>query len=63
MREEEEQQQFPHKGFWRVKECLLFNQANGVCPACQEFDVCSGKARKAKESRSIKPAHVYVVQN
>ena len=27
MGEEEEQQQFPHKGFWRVKECLLFKQA------------------------------------
>ena len=25
--EEEQQQQFPHKGFWRVKECLLFKQA------------------------------------
>lgn len=58
MREEEEQQQFPHKGFWRVKECLLFIQADGVCPACQDFSVCTEKARKAKESRSIKPAHV-----
>ena len=55
MGEEEEPQQFPHKGFWRVKECLLFNKADGICPACQEFNVHIGKA---KESRSIKPAHV-----
>ena len=53
MGEEDEQQQFPHKGFWKVKECL-----DGVCPACQEFNVGTEKARKAKESKSIKPAHV-----
>ena len=47
MGEEEEQQQFPHKGFWRVKECLLFNEADGICPACQEFNVYSEKAQKA----------------
>ena len=29
MGKEEEKQQFPHKGFWRVKECLLFNEADG----------------------------------
>ena len=60
MGEEEEQQQFPHKGFWRVKKCLLFNQADGIFPACQEFNVYTEKTRKAKEStcRSIKPAHV-----
>lgn len=39
MGKEEEQQQFPHKGFWRVKECLLFKEADGICPACQEFNV------------------------
>ena len=58
MGEEEEQQQFPHKGFWRVKGCLLFNQADGISPACQEFNVYTEKARKAKESRPMKPAHV-----
>ena len=58
MGEEEEQQQFPHKGFLRVKECLLFNQADGVCPACQEFNEYTKKAKKAKESRPTKPAHV-----
>jgi len=30
----------------------------GICPACQEFNVHTGKAKKAKESRSINPAHV-----
>ena len=58
MGEEEEQQQFPHKGFWRVKECLLFNEADGICPACQEFNFYTEKAQKAKKSRSIKPAHI-----
>ena len=48
--EEEQQQQFPHKGFWRVKECLLFIQDDGIYPACREFNEFTGKAKKAKEA-------------
>ena len=46
--EEEQQQQFPHRGFWRVQECLLFNQDDGIYPACQEFNEYTGKAKKSK---------------
>ena len=34
------------------------HEADGVCPSCQEFNVYTEKARKAKESKTIKPAHV-----
>lgn len=55
---EEEEQQFPHKGFWRAKGCFLMCQQHVVCCECDEFMSCSENARKSKESRSAKPAHV-----
>lgn len=55
---EEEEQQFPHKGFWRAKGCFLLGQQHVVCCECDEFMSCSENARKSKESRSAKPAHV-----
>ncbi|PFX21307.1 Transposable element P transposase [Stylophora pistillata] len=55
---EEEEQQFPHKGFWRAKGCFLLCQQHVVCCECDEFMSCSENARKSKESRSAKPAHV-----
>ena len=55
---EEEEQQFPHKGFWRAKGCFLLCQQRVVCCECDEFMCCSENARKSKENRSAKPAHV-----
>ena len=55
---EEEEQQFPHKGFWRAKGCFLLCQQRVVCCKCDEFMCCSENARKSKENRSAKPAHV-----
>ena len=56
--EEEEEQQFPHKGFWRAKGCLLLYQQVDICNECDEFVSSVENARKGKESRSAKPAHV-----
>lgn len=54
--EEEEEQQFPHKGFWKAKVCLLLCQQGVVCCECEEFMCCTENARKLKES--ARPAHV-----
>ena len=54
----EEEQQFPHKGFWRAKGCFPLCQQGVVCCECEEFTCCAENARKLKESRSAKPAHV-----
>ena len=56
--EEEEEQQFPHKGFWKAKGCLLLNQQVDICNECDEFVSSVENARKGKESQSAKPAHV-----
>lgn len=48
----ENEQQFPHEGFWRAKDCLLIcEQENGVCESCSEYCLYSEKARKAKDNR------------
>ena len=54
----EEEQQFPHKGFWRAKGCFLLCQQGVVCCECEEFMCCAENARKLKASRSAKLAHV-----
>lgn len=54
----EEEQQFPHKGFWRAKGCFLLCQQGIVCCEREEFMCCAENARKLKASRSAKPAHV-----
>ena len=51
--------QFPHHGFWRTKNCLLICElVNNVCESCSEYCLSSEKARKAKENRQSKPAHI-----
>ena len=55
---EEEEQQFPHQGFWRAKGCLLLCQQGAVCCQCEDFMCSVENVRKLKESRSAKPAHV-----
>ncbi|RMX59301.1 hypothetical protein pdam_00011883 [Pocillopora damicornis] len=51
---EEEEQQFPHKGFWRAKGCFLLCPQPVVCCECDEFMCCSENARKSKENQSAK---------
>ena len=55
---EEEEQQFPHKGFWRAKGCFLLCEQGVVCCECEEFTCYAENARKLKESRPAKPAHI-----
>ena len=55
--EEEEQQQFPNKGFWRAKGCLLIIQGREVtCSVCTTYAACIDSAKKAKQCRSSKSA-------
>ena len=51
--------QFPHQGFWRTKDFLqICEQVNNVCESCSEYCLSFEKARKAKENRQSKPAHI-----
>lgn len=55
----EEEEQFPHTGYWRVKGCLILcGKLEEVCNACTEYPVCIGNVKKAKDRRQLKPAHV-----
>jgi hypothetical protein len=57
--ENDKGQQFPHEGFWRTKDCLLICEpGNSVCESCSGYCLSSEKARKAKENRQSKPAHI-----
>ena len=57
--EEKEQQQFPNKGFWRAKGCLLIIQGREVtCSVCITYDACVDSAKKAKQCRFSTPAHL-----
>lgn len=56
---DEQEEQFPHKAFWRTRECLLISrEENNICSACMEYVLCTENARKVKESRLAKPAHL-----
>lgn len=48
---------FPHKGYWRAKDCLLVCD-NSVCESCQEYLLSTSSCRKAKERRQSRTAHV-----
>ena len=51
--------QFPNEGHWRTKGCsLLIEQENNVCESCSEYCAVAEKARKGKENRQSKPAHI-----
>lgn len=48
--EEEEQQQFPNKGFWSAKGCLLIIQGQEVtCSVCTTYAACIDSAKKAQQ--------------
>ena len=52
----EEEQQFPHKGFWRAKVCFLLCQQGVVCCEREEFMCCAENTRKLKELKSVSKA-------
>ena len=57
--EEEEQKKFPNKGFWRAKGCLLIIQGGEVtCSVCTTYATCGDSAKKVKQCRLSKPAHL-----
>ena len=53
----DDNEQFPHKGYWRSKDCLLICD-NSVCESCKEYLLSTSGCRKAKERRQSKPAHI-----
>ena len=58
--EEEKKLPFPHKGCWRSRRCwFICEQLNATqCQACIEYLHGFDKAKKSKQSRLTKPAHV-----
>jgi hypothetical protein len=58
---EEQCQQFPHKGFWRARECSLLcekDDTGDVCNACSEYLISVNTSRKVRQNKLLKPAHV-----
>ena len=50
--EEEEHRQFPNKGFWRARGCLLIVQGGEVtCSVCTTSATCEESAKKVKQCR------------
>ena len=57
--DEDEGQQFPHKGYWRPQGCcLLSDEQTTICSTCESFMAQAESARKSKESKNLKPAHI-----
>ncbi|XP_022799506.1 uncharacterized protein LOC111337464 [Stylophora pistillata] len=51
---ESDSEQFPHKGYWRAKGCLIY-ASDSVCPECKEH---AAQKAKPRQSGTLKPAHV-----
>ena len=62
LKEGEQGELFPHKGYWRSKECHLMcgGEEEAACPSCTDYLTCNAKSTKAKERRLCNPAHVKV---
>ncbi|KXJ10782.1 hypothetical protein AC249_AIPGENE21812 [Exaiptasia diaphana] len=57
--DDEEQEQFPHKGFWRVKGCLLIGEGEEKsCSVCTMYADNVNSAKKSQECKPLKPAHL-----
>ena len=59
--EADEEEQFPHKGYWRAKGCLIVcGISEPVCGVCNEYTSCIASVKKAKDRRRqpLKPAHL-----
>ena len=50
--EADEEEQFPHKGYWRANGYLI------VCGVCNEYTSCIASVKKAKHRQPLKPAHL-----
>lgn len=46
----DDNEQFPHKGYWRSKDCLLICD-NSVCESFKEYLLSTSGCRNAKERR------------
>ena len=59
--QDNDEQQFPHKAYWRSRNCsLLFEQdgISNVCHFCSEYLTAASISRKGKQNRLLKPAHI-----
>lgn len=54
---DEDEQQFPHKGFWRTKECALLHEQD-ICSDCSDYMIIANDTKKLKENKPLKPAHI-----
>lgn len=57
--QDSDEQQFPHRGFWRARGCWLLceqEDTSNVCHACSEYLISANKSRKGRENRLLKPA-------
>lgn len=57
----EEEQPFPHKGFWRARECSLLcekDTSQVICNACSDYLISVNASRRVKQNKLLKPAHV-----
>ena len=59
--EADEEEQFPHKGYWRAKGCLIVcGISEPVCGVCNEYTSCIASVKKAKDRQPLKPAHLNI---
>ena len=59
--QDNDEQQFPHKAYWRSRNCSLLFERDGtsnVCHFCSEYEIAANISRKGKENRLLKPAHI-----
>lgn len=59
--QDNDEQQFPHKAYWRSRNCSLLFEQNGtsnVCHFCSEYESAANISRKGKENKLLKPAHI-----
>eukprot|EP00794_Sanderia_malayensis_P013602 gene13602-15013_t len=54
-----DEQQFPHKGYWRSKGCwIMCKKEVSVCTSCTDYLMCAKNSSKVKARRLSKPAHI-----
>ena len=57
--EPDEEEQFPHKGYWRAKGCsIVYGTEESVCGVCKDYVSCITSVKKAKGTHLLKPAHL-----
>ena len=59
--QDNDEQQFLYKAYWRSRNCSLLFEQNGtsnVCHFCSEYESAANISRKGKENKLLKPAHI-----